>query len=85
MDHEGLKWFPNNKQLNRRQAWWALELDGFEFQIIHRPGVKMASLMLCVGFRSSPMKRGCKASSRLNVYLNLDNGSKMITVKIQKE
>ena len=38
MDHEGLKWFANNKQLNRRQARWALELDGFEFQIIHRPG-----------------------------------------------
>ena len=24
MDHEGLKWFPNNKPLNYRQARWAL-------------------------------------------------------------
>ena len=39
-DYEGLKWFANNKPLNRRQVRWALELDGFEFQIIHRPGVK---------------------------------------------
>ena len=39
-DHEGLKSFANNKPLNRRQARWALELDGFEFQIIHRPRVK---------------------------------------------
>ena len=39
-DHEGLKWFANNKPLNPRQARWALELDGFEFQIIHYPGVK---------------------------------------------
>ena len=37
-DHEGLKWFANNKPLNRRQARWALESDGFEFQIIHHPG-----------------------------------------------
>ena len=35
-----MKWFANNKPLNRRQARWALELDGFEFQILHRPGVK---------------------------------------------
>ena len=30
----------NNKPLNRRQARWALELDGFEFQTIYRPEVK---------------------------------------------
>ena len=40
MDYEGLKWFANNKPLNRRQARWALKLDGFEFQIILHPGVK---------------------------------------------
>ena len=39
-DHRGLEWFAQNKPLNRRQARWALELDGFEFQIIYRPGVK---------------------------------------------
>ena len=39
-DHQGLRWFANNKLLNRRQGRWALELDGFDFQIIHRPGVK---------------------------------------------
>ena len=39
-DYEGLKWFANNQPLNRSQARQAPELDGFEFQIIHRPGVK---------------------------------------------
>ena len=33
--------FANNQPLNRRQARWALELDGFELQIIHRPGDKI--------------------------------------------
>ena len=28
------------KPFNRRQARWALELDGFDFHIIYRPGVK---------------------------------------------
>ena len=32
--HRGLEWFSNNKPLNRRQAKWALELDGFDFVII---------------------------------------------------
>ena len=35
MDHRGLEWFTQNKPLNRRQARWALELDGFDFQIIY--------------------------------------------------
>jgi hypothetical protein len=39
-DHRGLEWFAQNKPLNRRQARWALELDGYDFQIIYRPGVK---------------------------------------------
>ena len=39
-DHKGLEWFANNKPLNHRQARWALELDGFDFVIIYRPGVK---------------------------------------------
>ena len=39
-DHEGLKWFANNKLLNCRQARWALQLDQFKFQIIHHPGVE---------------------------------------------
>ena len=37
-DHKGLKWFANTKPLNRRQAMWALELDGSQFQIIHHTG-----------------------------------------------
>ena len=40
MDHARLKWFANQKPLYRRQAMWALELYGYEFQIIHSPGVK---------------------------------------------
>ena len=32
MDHKGLKWFANNKPLNRRQARWAIELDGLNFR-----------------------------------------------------
>ena len=39
-DHRGLKWFTQNKPLNRRQPRWALELDGFDFHIIYRPGAK---------------------------------------------
>ena len=39
-DHRGLEWFTQNKPLNQRQARWALELDGFDFQIIYRPGAK---------------------------------------------
>ena len=33
-DHRGLEWFTQNKLLNRRLEGGALELDGFEFQII---------------------------------------------------
>ena len=39
-DHRGLEWFAQNKPLNRRQARWALELDGYDFQVIYRPGAK---------------------------------------------
>ena len=39
-DHHGLGWITQNKPLNQRQARWALELDGFDFHIIYRPGVK---------------------------------------------
>ena len=39
-DHRGLEWFTQNKPLNRRQARWALELDGFDFHIIYQPGAK---------------------------------------------
>ena len=38
--HGGLEWFTQNKPLNRRQARWALELIGFDFHIIYRPGSK---------------------------------------------
>src|ERR1700712_2354959 len=37
-DHDNLNWFAQGKPLNRRQARWALELDGFDFVVIHRPG-----------------------------------------------
>ena len=40
MDHRRLEWFAQNKPLNRRQARLALELDGFDFHIIYRPGAK---------------------------------------------
>ena len=39
-DHRELEWFTHNKPLNRRQARWALELDGFDFQIIYGPGTQ---------------------------------------------
>ena len=39
-DHRGLECFTQNKPLNRRQARWALELDGFDLHIIYRPGTK---------------------------------------------
>ena len=39
-DHRGLEWFANNRPINRRQARWALELDGYDFVIVYRPGVR---------------------------------------------
>ena len=39
-DHRNLEWFASNKPLNRRQPRWALELDGFDFVVIYRPGIK---------------------------------------------
>ena len=36
-DYPGLEWFTQHKPLNRRQARWALELDGFDFHIIFQP------------------------------------------------
>ena len=39
-DHRGLELFTQNKPLNRRQARWALELDGFDYHIIYRPRAK---------------------------------------------
>ena len=39
-DHRGIEWFTQNKPLNRRKARWALELDGFDFQIIYRPSTQ---------------------------------------------
>ena len=41
MDHRGLEWFTQNEPLNCKQARWALELDGFDFQIIYRPGTQI--------------------------------------------
>ena len=58
-DHEGLKLFANNKPLNRRQARWALELDGLELQLVHHPGVnhgKLDALSRSSEFR--PEKKG---------------------------
>ena len=34
-DHRGLEWFANNRPINRRQARWALELDGYDFVIVY--------------------------------------------------
>ena len=39
-DYRGLEWFTQNKPFNRRLARWALESDGFGFQIIYRPGTQ---------------------------------------------
>ena len=37
-DHKNLEYFLTTKILNRRQARWAQELAGYDFQIIYRPG-----------------------------------------------
>ena len=68
-DHEGLKWFANNEPLNRRQTRWALELDGFEFHIIHRPWVKnckLASLSRRSEFRPEKGGQGYQPVERLH-------------------
>src|SRR5207237_1226490 len=33
-----LEYFTTTKVLNRRQAWWAMELAGYDFKIFYRPG-----------------------------------------------
>jgi hypothetical protein len=37
-DHKNLEYFITRKILNRRQARWAQELAGYDFQIFYRPG-----------------------------------------------
>ena len=39
-DHSRLEWFTQNKPLNQRQIRCALDLDGFNFEIISRPGTQ---------------------------------------------
>ena len=79
-----MKWFANNRPLNRRKARWALELDGFEFQIIHCPGAKNVKPDALSRHLELHPERGGQGYQPMNIYLNLDNGSKMATVKIQK-
>jgi len=38
LDHQNLEYFTTTKVLNRRQARWAQELAGIDFQIYYRPG-----------------------------------------------
>ena len=37
-DHRNLIIFMNNKQLNRKQTWWAEFFSKFNFKIAYRPG-----------------------------------------------
>jgi hypothetical protein len=46
------------KVLNRRQARWAQELAGMDFNIYYRKGQVMASQMHYRGARSTALKRG---------------------------
>ena len=41
MDHKNLEYFMTSKNLNRRQARWALYLSRFDFILKHVPGSKM--------------------------------------------
>ena len=38
MDHENLKYFWELHKLNRRQAWWYLKLQDYDFILQHIPG-----------------------------------------------
>ena len=40
-NHKNLTYFRNAQKLNRRQAWWSLNLSEFDLQMIHVPGKKM--------------------------------------------
>jgi len=40
-DHKNLEYFMTSKNLNRRQARWALYLSGFDFILKHMLGIKM--------------------------------------------
>jgi len=37
-DHENLKYFREPHKLNRRQAWWYLKLQDYDFTLKHIPG-----------------------------------------------
>ena len=39
MDHQPLKWLMTNDKLTGKLARWALILQEYEFEVIHRPGV----------------------------------------------
>lgn len=39
-DHKNLEYFATTRKLNRRQARWSLELSGYDFVIVYRPGPK---------------------------------------------
>lgn len=39
-DHKNLEYFTTTRKLNRRQARWSLELSGYDFVIVYRPGPK---------------------------------------------
>ena len=40
-DHSSLKWLVNLKNPKGRLARWAIELQAYDFKVIHRPGSKM--------------------------------------------
>ncbi len=39
MDHQPLKWLMTNDKLTDKLARWALILQEYEFEVIHRPGI----------------------------------------------
>ncbi len=38
-NHQPLKWLMESDKLTRKLAWWALILQEYDFQVVHRPGV----------------------------------------------
>lgn len=40
-DHKNLTYWKTARNLNQRQAWWALRLSKFDYRLVHVPGSQM--------------------------------------------
>ena len=41
-DHKNLLYFKEPQKLNRRQAWWMLDIGDYDLKLVHVPGKELA-------------------------------------------